>query len=174
MRAAVACLAVVGALNVPPHGRRGGSPTAKIAAALPLAPFQADALRSTVDVLPAHAAALHAAHELAHGASSQNAAQPNKWNEALSSSRAAKAAIQRNATAAVLRACDDGESRATVVLPGGSGKTVLGLQLAEALRARGEASSVLLPTLDLVTQTIAEPKGRAASGSAAREHTTGG
>ena len=64
------------------------------------------------------------------------------------------------------------------MLPGGSGKTVLGLQLAEALRARGEASSVLLPTLDLVTQTIgiAEPstRGRAASGSAAREHTTGG
>ena len=88
---------------------------------------------------------------------------------------AAKNEVQREATEAVVsRFCGDGEgpkggdgdgdgdgggsSRATVVLPGGAGKTVLALRIAEAMHARGACSSVLVlaPSLALVTQTIDE------------------
>ena len=61
-----------------------------------------------------------------------------------------KDGIQRDATDAIIGAfVDDGQRRATAVLPGGAGKTVLGLRVAEALAARGELESalVLLPSL---------------------------
>ena len=62
-----------------------------------------------------------------------------------------------------------GGSRATVVLPGGAGKTVLALRVAEAMHARGALSSVLVlaPSLVLVTQTAEEWKawGTGALGS---------
>ncbi|MEC7300408.1 MAG: hypothetical protein VXW43_17215, partial [Pseudomonadota bacterium] len=53
------------------------------------------------------------------------------------------------ATDEILRAYDEGWRRATAVLPGGAGKTVLGLRVAEALAARGELRSalVLLPMI---------------------------
>ena len=100
--------------------------------------------------------------------------------------QAAKGVVQREATEAVMRAFfgggegggrgeeedvgggggagdgggGGGGSRATVVLPGGAGKTVLALRVAEAMHARGALSSVLVlaPSLALVTQTIAEWK----------------
>ena len=97
--------------------------------------------------------------------------------------QAAKGVVQREATEAVMRAffgggegggqgeeeCGGGGgggggvgggSRATVVLPGGAGKTVLALRVAEAMHARGALSSVLVlaPSLALVSQTIEEWK----------------
>ena len=49
-----------------------------------------------------------------------------------------------------------------MVLPGGAGKTVLALRVAEAMHARGALSSVLVraPSLALVTQTVEEWKAR--------------
>ena len=102
--------------------------------------------------------------------------------QAASRADTAKREVQREATRAVLRVffggdsrdggvgegseggvgeCSDGGgggSRATVVLPGGAGKTVLALRVAEAMHARGELRSalVLVPSLALVTQTIKE------------------
>ena len=78
-----------------------------------------------------------------------------------------KGLLQTTARDAVLEAYRNGSSRSTVVLPGGAGKTVLGLRVAEALVAmsRGansqEATSnllvlVLVPALDLVSQTYRE------------------
>ena len=86
-------------------------------------------------------------------------------------SQAAKNAVQRDATDAVMRhffeggdglgdGDGSGSGRATVVLPGGAGKTVLALRVAEAMHARGALRSVLVlaPSLALVTQTIDEWK----------------
>ena len=80
-------------------------------------------------------------------------------------------AVQREATDAVMRhffgggdgvgdGDGSGSSRATVVLPGGAGKTVLALRVAEAMHARGTLRSVLVlaPSLALVTQTMDEWK----------------
>ena len=66
--------------------------------------------------------------------------------------------VQLDARDAIVGSFDQGETRATVVLPGGSGKTVLGLRVAEALSGRGDIQTclVLLPGLDLVTQTYTE------------------
>ena len=103
-------------------------------------------------------------------------------------SRSAKSAVQREATDAVMRAffgCGEGGgggeeggggggvgvggggSRATVVLPGGAGKTVLALRVAEAMHARGALSSVLVlaPSLALVTQTAEEWKAWGSTGA---------
>ena len=58
--------------------------------------------------------------------------------------------IQRAATDAIIDAfVDDGERRATAVLPGGAGKTVLGLRVAEALAEyeetrKGPTSAIML------------------------------
>jgi len=83
----------------------------------------------------------------------------------------AKNAVQREATDTVMHhffgggdGVGDGDgsrsSRATVVLPGGAGKTVLALRVAEAMHARGALRSVLVlaPSLALVTQTVDEWK----------------
>ena len=70
-----------------------------------------------------------------------------------------KDGIQRDATEAIVGAfADDGARRATAVLPGGSGKTVLALRVVEELASRGQArrTLVLLPSLDLVSQTLRE------------------
>ena len=89
--------------------------------------------------------------------------------------QAAKNAVQREATDAVMHhffgggagvgdgvgdGDGSGSSRATVVLPGGAGKTVLALRVAEAMHARGTLRSVLVlaPSLALVTQTVDEWK----------------
>ena len=89
--------------------------------------------------------------------------------------QAAKGAVQREATEAVMKAFFGGSeggglgeggggggggggSRASVVLPGGAGKTVLALRVAEAMHARGALDVVLVlaPSLALVTQTVDE------------------
>jgi len=89
--------------------------------------------------------------------------------------QAAKGAVQREATEAVMKAFfggseggglgeggggggSGGGSRASVVLPGGAGKTVLALRVAEAMHARGALDVVLVlaPSLALVTQTVDE------------------
>ena len=83
-----------------------------------------------------------------------------------------KAAVQRDACAAVVRAfgdgssagndgvssdvggsaaCDGSASRVTAVLPSGSGKTVLALRVAESLRA--PLVVVLVPSIELVSQS---------------------
>ena len=71
-----------------------------------------------------------------------------------------KDGIQREATDAIIDAFfADGERRATAVLPGCAGKTVLGLRVAEEALARArrlESALVLLPGLDLVSQTLRE------------------
>ena len=74
----------------------------------------------------------------------------------------AKREVQSRAVEAVLEHFAAEGTRATVLLPGGTGKTVFGLRAAEALAAKGELRSVLvmLPTLDLVSQTVAEWRRR--------------
>ena len=70
-----------------------------------------------------------------------------------------KVGVQRDATEAIIGAfADEGTRRATAVLPGGSGKTVLALRVLEALASRGQAQRtlVLLTSLDLVSQTLRE------------------
>lgn len=90
---------------------------------------------------------------------------------AMSTGAASKDAVQREAAAAVVRsftssgsgsAAGDADpdpdgtggasSRATVVMPSGSGKTVLALRVAEALRSR--LTVVLVPARDLVSQSF--------------------
>ena len=72
--------------------------------------------------------------------------------------RVAQSQVQQDATGEAVAAFGQGDSRVTLVLPSGSGKTVVGLRVAEALAANGEGRSVLvlLPTLDLVAQTARE------------------
>ena len=110
--------------------------------------------RSKEGVASAAAAAWSDAAEERQAEDSRQAERP----------RSAKSAVQREATDAVMRAFfgGDGGSRATVVLPGGAGKTVLALRVAEAMHARGALSSVLVraPSLALVTQTVEEWKAR--------------
>eukprot|EP00929_Paragymnodinium_shiwhaense_P091532 TRINITY_DN51451_c0_g1_i2.p1 TRINITY_DN51451_c0_g1~~TRINITY_DN51451_c0_g1_i2.p1 ORF type:complete len:1051 (+),score=219.08 TRINITY_DN51451_c0_g1_i2:95-3247(+) len=71
----------------------------------------------------------------------------------------AKAEIQREAVEAMMQYFYEKKgTKATVILPGGSGKTVFGLRATEALTARKQTFIVLvlLPTLDLVSQTMRE------------------
>ena len=148
------------------------APHASLRLASPLQPAQATAgHRPSQDVAPPQGAG---------GTGWSAAADPRL--QAASRADTAKREVQREATRAVLRVFFGGDSReggvgegseggvgegsdgggggsrATVVLPGGAGKTVLALRVAEAMHARGELRSalVLVPSLALVTQTIKE------------------
>ena len=136
---------------------------------------------------PPNPRAPHASLRLATPLQAAPAAGSTGWSAAADESfqaanraQAAKGEVQREGTEAVLRVFFGGEgreggvgeggeggvggdgggggSRATVVLPGGAGKTVLALRVAEAMHARGVLRStlVLVPSLALVTQTVKE------------------
>ena len=136
-------------------------------------------LRLATPLQAAPAAAEHLAPPKAAGGTGWSAAADESF-QAASRAQAAKGEVQREGTEAVLRVFFGGEgreggvgesgeggvggdgggggSRATVVLPGGAGKTVLALRVAEAMHARGVLRStlVLVPSLALVTQTVKE------------------
>ena len=69
-------------------------------------------------------------------------------------------AHQIDARDRVLAHWDGGGRRSTVVMPGGSGKTVCGLSIAEAAVARSQSASPLIivavPSIELITQTARE------------------
>lgn len=69
-------------------------------------------------------------------------------------------AHQLDARDRILSHWNDGGRRCTVVMPGGSGKTVCGLSVAEAAMARSRSTSplviVAVPSLELITQTARE------------------
>ena len=163
-------LALPGRSSRTPSGPR--APHASLRLASPLQPAKAIAgHRLSQDVAPPQGAG---------GTGWSAAADPRL--QAASRADTAKREVQREATRAVLRVFFGGDSReggvgegseggvgegsdgggggsrATVVLPGGAGKTVLALRVAEAMHARGELRSalVLVPSLALVTQTIKE------------------